>query len=157
MPPPQFLGPAAHPTGPYRLPAKMPFPSGRSMCMVRARRARMQRREFLRKSGQAVGAAWLSSAVSAHAANPLPPWIDADPLPHKFKAQDEVVLGHTGIRTSRLAMGTGTIGGHGGSNQTRLGMDAFVSILLNGYHENGFRFFDPAGSSRRPPFLSRGA
>jgi aryl-alcohol dehydrogenase-like predicted oxidoreductase len=114
----------------------------------------MQRREFLRKSAQAVGAAWLSSAVSAHAANPLPPWIDADPLPHKFKAQDEVVLGHTGIRTSRLAMGTGTIGGHGGSNQTRLGVDAFVSILLNGYHENGLRFFDAADSYGSHPYVA---
>jgi len=103
----------------------------------------MHRRDFLRKSAQAVGAAWLTQ----HAAHAAPTsWIDADPLPQKFHAQDEIVLGQTGIRTSRLAMGTGTIGGHGASNQTRLGRDGFVDLLLNGYHENGLRFFDTADS-----------
>ena len=101
----------------------------------------MLRREFLRRSAQAVGAAWLSSAA-AHAAPTA--WLDADPLPHKFSAHDEIVLGNTGIHTSRLAMGTGTIGGHGHSDQTRLGQQAFVNLLLNGYHENGLRFFDTA-------------
>jgi 1-deoxyxylulose-5-phosphate synthase len=114
----------------------------------------MQRREFLRKSAQAVGAAWLSSAAATHAATSLPAWIDAGPLPHKFSAHDEIVLGRTGIRTSRLAMGTGTIGAHGSSNQTRLGRDALVSLLLNGYHENGLRFFDAADSYGSHPSVA---
>ncbi len=100
-----------------------------------------------------MGAAWLSSAAAAHAA-PYPAWIDADPLPRKFNAHEEVVLGHTGIRTSRLAMGTGTIGGHGGSNQTRLGKDAFVNLLLNGYNDNGLRFFDAADSYGSHPYVA---
>ncbi len=32
------------------------------------------------------------------------------PLTRKFTAVDEVTLGNTGIKTSRLAMGTGTVG-----------------------------------------------
>ena len=110
----------------------------------------MQRREFLRKSAQAVGAAFLSGAAAAHAGT----WIDAEPLTGKFNAHDEIVLGHTGIRTSRLAMGSGTIGGGGASNQTRLGRDAFVNLLLNGYHENGLRFFDAADSYGSHPYVA---
>ncbi|HEX4758278.1 MAG TPA: aldo/keto reductase [Terracidiphilus sp.] len=111
----------------------------------------MQRRVFLRKSAQAVGAAFLSQTVTAHAAN----WIGADPLPRKFNAHDEIVLGHTGIRTSRLAMGTGTIGGGGHSNQTLLGTDGLVNLFLNGFHENGLRFFDAADSYGSHPYVAK--
>jgi len=110
----------------------------------------MQRRDFLAKSAQAVGATFLSRAATANAA-----WLSADPLPVKFKASDEIVLGHTGIRTSRLAMGTGSIGWHGASNQTRMGMDAFVKLALNGYHENGIRFFDSADGYGSHPYIAQ--
>src|SRR5258708_19425003 len=80
--------------------------------------------------------------------------LEPDPLPQKFTAQDEVVLGQTGIRTSRLAMGTGTIGFGGGSNQTRLGTSPFTTLLLNGYHENGLRFFDTADSYGSHPYVA---
>ncbi|MGC1464056.1 MAG: aldo/keto reductase [Terracidiphilus sp.] len=109
----------------------------------------MQRREFLRKSAQAVGAAFLARAATADAA-----WLHADSLPVKFKASDEIVLGNTGIRTTRLAMGTGSIGGHGASNQTRVGIDAFVKLALNGYHENGLRFFDTADAYGSHPYVA---
>ena len=110
----------------------------------------MQRRDFLAKSAQAVGATFLSRAATANAA-----WLSADPLPVKLKASDEIVLGHTGIRTSRLAMGTGSIGWHGASNQTRMGMDAFVKLALNGYHENGIRFFDSADGYGSHPYIAQ--
>jgi len=99
----------------------------------------MLRREFLRRSVQSIAAAWLAKSATANAA-----WAASEPLPDKFTAHDEVVLGHTGIRTSRLAMGSGTMGFGGASNQTRIGKAAFVNLLLNGYHENGLRFFDTA-------------
>ena len=35
----------------------------------------------------------------------------------------QVTLGSSGIRTSQLAIGTGTVGWAGSSNQTRLGFD----------------------------------
>ncbi len=57
----------------------------------------------------------------------------------KVQATDTVVLGKTGIKTSRLAMGTGTFGSGGGSNQTRMGK--LVQLLISGY-DSGLIFFD---------------
>jgi 1-deoxyxylulose-5-phosphate synthase len=51
-------------------------------------------------------------------------------------------------------MGTGTIGGGGESNQTRLGTSPFVTLLLDGYHENGLRFFDTADSYGSHPYVA---
>ena len=105
----------------------------------------MKRRDFLRTSAATVGAAVLTQQATL-AQNTT--------LPRKFNAHDEVVLGKTGIRTSRLAMGTGTIGGGSHSNQTRLGTDPFVRLLANGYHENGLRFFDAADSYGSHPYVA---
>jgi 1-deoxyxylulose-5-phosphate synthase len=109
----------------------------------------MLRRDFLRRSTSSLGAVFLARSVVASAA-----LLDPDPLPQKFNAQDEVVLGRTGIRTSRLAMGTGTIGFAGRSNQTKLGISPFTNLLLNGYHENGLRFFDSADSYGSHPYVA---
>lgn len=106
----------------------------------------MQRRDFLRRTVTGVGATWLSRKLCA-----VPPVV---PLPRKFTAQDEVVLGSTGIRTSRLAMGTGTIGYGGASNQTRLGTSPVTRLLLDGYHENGLRFYDTADSYGSHPYVA---
>jgi aryl-alcohol dehydrogenase-like predicted oxidoreductase len=109
----------------------------------------MLRRDFLRRSGRTVGAALLARSAVARAA-----LIEPEPLGKKFQAHDEVVLGHTGIRTSRLAMGTGTVGFGGGSNQTRLGNSPLTNLLLNGYNENGLRFFDSADSYGSHPYVA---
>jgi 1-deoxyxylulose-5-phosphate synthase len=109
----------------------------------------MLRRDFLCRSARTLGAAFLATNAVARGA-----LVDPDPLPNKFSAQDEVVLGHTGIRTSRLAMGTGTVGFGGGSNQTRLGTSPLTNLLLNGYHENGLRFFDSADSYGSHPYVA---
>ena len=107
----------------------------------------MRRREFLIRSATAAGAAWLSSkSILSTLANTT--------LPARFTASDTVTLGSTGIQTSRLAMGTGTIGGGGGSNQTRLGTNPFVTMMLDGYHENGLRFFDTADSYGSHPYVA---
>jgi aryl-alcohol dehydrogenase-like predicted oxidoreductase len=108
----------------------------------------MLRRDFLRRSVRTLGAAFLAKNAVARAA-----LFDPEPLPQKFNAQDEVILGHTGIRTSRLAMGTGTIGYGGNSNQTRLGTAPLTTLLLNGFHENGLRFFDSADSYGSHPYV----
>lgn len=63
----------------------------------------MLRREFLVRSATAAGAAWLSSKSILNA-------IAEQTLGKKFSASDTVTLGTTGIKTSRLAMGTGTVG-----------------------------------------------
>jgi aryl-alcohol dehydrogenase-like predicted oxidoreductase len=98
----------------------------------------MHRREFLIRSASGVGAAWLSSkAIFTSLANTT--------LPAKFSASDTVTLGSTGIKTSRLAMGTGTVGSGGHSHQTALGVKGLSDLLLNGY-DHGLRFFDSADS-----------
>jgi aryl-alcohol dehydrogenase-like predicted oxidoreductase len=107
----------------------------------------MKRRDFLVRSAQGLGAAWLTTKL-AHAGV-----MDLPALPQKYSAHDTVTLGKTGIRTSRLAMGTGTIGGGKQSNQTRLGMSPFTALLMNGY-ENGIRFFDSADSYGSHPYVA---
>jgi 1-deoxyxylulose-5-phosphate synthase len=109
----------------------------------------MLRRDFISRSARTLGAAFLATNPVARAA-----LIDPEPLAKKHRAQDEVVLGRTGIRTSRLAMGTGTVGFGGGSNQTRLGTAPLTTLLLNGYHGNGLRFFDSADSYGSHPYVA---
>jgi 1-deoxyxylulose-5-phosphate synthase len=75
------------------------------------------------------------------------------PLPRKFTASDTVTLGSTGIKTSRLAMGTGTVGSGHHSNQTALGVAGLSALLLNGY-EQGLRFFDAADSYGSHPHVA---
>jgi aryl-alcohol dehydrogenase-like predicted oxidoreductase len=98
----------------------------------------MHRREFLVRSAAGLGAAWLSHK------NLLAAIADQNPL-GKFSATDTVTLGSTGIKTSRLAMGTGTVGYDHHSNQTALGVKGLSELLLNGY-DRGLRFFDAADS-----------
>lgn len=55
----------------------------------------------------------------------------------------QVTLGNTGIRVSRLCIGTGTSGWGGNSNQTRLGFDRLVDLLCYAY-DRGVTFWDLA-------------
>jgi 1-deoxyxylulose-5-phosphate synthase len=106
----------------------------------------MRRREFLIRSASGLGAAWLSSdAILSALANAA--------LPVKFSASDIVTLGSTGIKTSRLAMGTGTVGSGHHSHQTALGVKGLSDLLLNGY-DNGLRFFDAADSYGSHPHVA---
>ena len=107
----------------------------------------MKRREFVLGSARAVGAAWLGAKGLAQMMSALPP------LPQKFTAADTVVLGKTGIKTSRLAMGTGTVGTGHHSHQTSLGVKGLSDLLLNGYHK-GLRFFDAADSYGSHPHVA---
>jgi aryl-alcohol dehydrogenase-like predicted oxidoreductase len=106
----------------------------------------MHRREFLIRSATGVGAAWLSSKTILDG-------IAAQTLPAKFTASDTVTLGSTGIKTSRLAMGTGTVGSGHHSHQTALGVKGLSDLLLNGY-DHGLRFFDAADSYGSHPHVA---
>jgi 1-deoxyxylulose-5-phosphate synthase len=97
----------------------------------------MHRREFLR-SVSAAGAAWFFPKAILNA-------LAEQTLGQKFAASDTVTLGSTGIKTSRLAMGTGTVGSGHHSHQTALGVKGLSDLLLNGY-DHGLRFFDAADS-----------
>ena len=108
---------------------------------------RVSRREFLCRTGIAAGAAWLGQPSLAMRLAAIPS------LNQKFSATDAVTLGRTGIQTSRLAMGTGTVGSGHHSNQTALGIDGLSRLLLNGY-DNGLRFFDSADSYGSHPHVA---
>src|SRR5919108_3180507 len=107
----------------------------------------MKRREFLHRAACAAGAACFPSKSFAHEAMKL------TPLPRKFSASDTVTLGSTGIKTSRLAMGTGTVGSGHHSHQTALGIKGLSDLLLNGY-DNGLRFFDSADAYGSHPHVA---
>jgi len=96
----------------------------------------MNRREFLTAAAAGLGTAYLKPSAFGSV-------VDIPAQQKKVQATDTVVLGKTGIKTSRLAMGTGTIGGGGGSNQTRMGK--LVPLLVGGY-DSGLTFFDTADS-----------
>jgi aryl-alcohol dehydrogenase-like predicted oxidoreductase len=94
-----------------------------------------------------MGAAWLGSRATAGHARALPA------LSKKFSASDTVMIGKTGIQTSRLAMGTGTVGSGHHSHQTALGVAGLSALLLNGY-DQGLRFFDAADSYGSHPHVA---
>ena len=105
----------------------------------------MHRRDFLRRSA-AAAAGYVSLRAFPH---------------HLFAgsqakgAPDRVTLGATGITTSRLAMGTGTNGWNGSSEQTRgLGVDGMAGLLKLGY-DHGVTFWDSADQYGSHPHLRR--
>ena len=106
----------------------------------------MKRREFLAKAMYGTGAMWVGANLSRRA------WAVPD-LTSKYSASDTVTLGNTGIKTSRLAMGTGTVGVGHHSHQTALGVKGLSDLLLNG-HDHGLRFFDAADSYGSHPHVA---
>jgi aryl-alcohol dehydrogenase-like predicted oxidoreductase len=108
----------------------------------------MQRREFLSTTARGAAAVWVGSKMISRA-------FATPPLTQKFSASDTVTLGSTGIQTSRLAMGTGTVGVGHHSHQTALGMKGLVDLLANGY-DHGLRFFDAADSYGSHPYVRQG-
>jgi aryl-alcohol dehydrogenase-like predicted oxidoreductase len=112
----------------------------------------MDRRSFLLASSAGVAGMWAGKVLG-------PKFLDSRafaapaPLTQKVAAFDTVTLGKTGIRTSRLAMGTGTIGSGHHSNQTALGLKGLSDLLLNGY-DQGLRFFDSADAYGSHPHVA---
>ena len=104
----------------------------------------MKRREFLGKTAFGLGAAWLGAET-------LPSF--AAGTPARFSAMDRVPLGKTGIQTSRLAMGTGTVGYNHSSNQAKLGIQGLADLLQAGY-DQGLRFIDCADSYGTHPHVA---
>ncbi len=95
---------------------------------------RINRRQFVSQSLTRAGSLW----VGLHHV----PYLAATPQVKK-EAFDRVVLGSTGIRLSRLAMGSGTNGSNHSSDQVRLGLKTFSDLLVYGY-DHGVNFWDAA-------------
>jgi aryl-alcohol dehydrogenase-like predicted oxidoreductase len=77
----------------------------------------------------------------------------ADSIPKYFNPFDRVPLGKTGLKVSRLCMGTGTSGVQHQSNQTRLGRDNLTRLLRDAL-ERGIRTFDCADQYGSHPYLA---
>ncbi len=104
----------------------------------------MKRRDFLKTTALGVGAAWMGTTPLA---------VLATEQGARFSAADTVVLGKTGIHTSRLACGTGTVGGDHHSNQTALGIQGLGDLLWRGY-DHGVRFYDAADQYGSHPHVA---
>src|SRR3954447_21463672 len=90
------------------------------------------RRDFLLRLGAAAGASALAP-LSVFGA--------------KRAATDFVPLGKSGVKVTRLALGTGT---HGGRVQRELGQEQFTKLVRHAY-DSGIRFFETAESYEGMP------
>lgn len=105
----------------------------------------MKRREFIKFTTATAAAATLSPVMQVLAGEKI-----------KKNAHDIVRLGNTGIKASRLAIGTGTGGFNRQSNQTRkLGVPGLADLLRAAY-EQGINFWDSADQYGTHPHLKEG-
>jgi len=89
-------------------------------------RLKINRRQFIQTSAlAAAGAALLPSAFAATT---------------KRTATDQVTLGNTGVKLSRLGIGTGSNNGH---EQAGAGKEAFIKMIRHGY-DSGLTYIDCA-------------
>ncbi len=102
----------------------------------------MKRRDFIKKTVKTAGLISLARFPQNVFGNKK-----------KKYANDVVTLGNTGIKISRLAIGTGSNGWGGSSNQTRkLGIKG-LSGLLNHAYDRGVYFWDSADQYGSHPHL----
>ncbi|MEQ8846487.1 aldo/keto reductase [Botrimarina sp.] len=104
------------------------------------------RRRFIGASAAMGAGAWAASAEgkpTAAASRPSGPTAEPSGAADAPPPPPVVDLGKTGIRTSRLAQGTGVHGGNRQSDQTRMGFADLVGLFQHAY-DRGVRFFDLA-------------
>jgi 1-deoxyxylulose-5-phosphate synthase len=88
--------------------------------------SRTSRRDFLKTAAGAFSAGALGGGIPAFAA--------------KRSATDWVTLGKSGVKVTRLALGTGTFAGR---VQRQLGQEEFTRVVRHAY-DRGIRFFETA-------------
>ena len=96
-------------------------------------KTKITRRQFLKNTAALTGGLFLSSCASETTSRKSIP-----------TAVDQVTLGKTGIKLSRLGIGTGSIGG---SVQRALGSEGFNSLIRYAY-DQGITYIDTAESYR---------
>jgi aryl-alcohol dehydrogenase-like predicted oxidoreductase len=105
---------------------------------------KLTRREILKKSLLGFGAANVSGCWAGpflkEAAAFLP------------SATDRIEIGKSGVRVSRIALGTGFHGWERASNQTRLGQKGFTDLMRRGF-DAGLNFYDMADLYGSHPFM----
>ena len=124
-----------------RYPCGTPIPAGAPQGPTR--------RQFVK--GVLVGAAAAGCTSKTAMLGPVDAAV-GDSGTHKT-AVDRVTIGSTGIVTSRLAMGSGTHGFAGTSDQVKLGMTAFVNQFTYGF-DKGLTFFETAADYGAHPFIA---
>lgn len=103
------------------------------------------RRQFLWQAASTAGALAGLKAVGAPSSQPA----GTATRPARFRIDDTVTLGRTGIRTSRLAMGTGT---KSGREQRELGVQGLIKLLRHA-HDEGVRWWDTADMYKMHDYL----
>ncbi|MGC8760842.1 MAG: aldo/keto reductase [Bryobacteraceae bacterium] len=88
---------------------------------------------------------FLKSASAILTGSALP----APAAPSRRSATDWVELGRSGIKVTRLALGTGTFGGR---VQRELGQEEFTRLVRHAY-DRGIRFFETADAYREMPVM----
>lgn len=78
-----------------------------------------------------------------------PPFLRADSAPAKRTAADQVTLGNTGVKLSRLGFGTGSDSGH---VQYDLGQEKFNDLIHYAY-DQGITYFDCAQAYKTFPWM----
>ncbi len=107
---------------------------------------RQTRRDFLKTTLAGAGLCTVDAAWLAAAEAPSKPIVRA--------ASDTVTVGNTGVKVSFLAQGTGYNGWARSSDHTRMGQEAF-STLLRHSMDRGVRFIDMADLYGSHPFVQK--
>lgn len=101
---------------------------------------KLPRRTFLKRSAFGAGALLLGGAQLASAKTAY------------FDPYEKFTLAQTGLKVTRLCLGTGMKGSKRQSNQTRLGKEKF-SELIRGAYDRGIRVFDLADLYGSHPYV----
>jgi hypothetical protein len=101
---------------------------------------KIDRRQFLGGTAALAGGAALWPSLARGASNMA-----------KLTAVDQVTLGKTTVRLSRLGFGTGS---NGGSVQRELGQEGFTKLLRYAY-DQGITYFDTADNYKIQPWVGQ--
>src|SRR5512139_2159910 len=103
---------------------------------------KLRRREFIHRTALGVGGLLVAAPPAARAHAPAV----------RFDPYALVQLGRTPLKVSRVCLGTGMRGGNRESNHTRLGKQAFESLIRESF-DRGTRLFDLADLYGTHPYV----
>jgi aryl-alcohol dehydrogenase-like predicted oxidoreductase len=103
---------------------------------------KLRRREFIHRTALGVGGLLVAAPPAARAHAPAA----------RFDPYALVQLGRTPLKVSRVCLGTGMRGGNRESNHTRLGKQAFESLIRESF-DRGTRLFDLADLYGTHPYV----
>lgn len=111
---------------------------------------KINRREFLVRSAGSLAGLTLAGTITGQAMGSM---LERS-VANSGAMVDTEPLGESGLIVPRLAFGTGSVTRADGSNQVRLGQEAFTRLLRHGY-DRGIRFIDTAESYKSIPMVGK--